>query len=785
MGDDVNIAAENVPTVELEAVDVVVSYASADSLRVETLVKALRDAGLKVWRAEPERNGNRWRDESEDRIEAARAVVAVWSKDSVRTSSNVFEDAKLALDDAKLIAVTIDGATPPLGFRHVAVIDLKDDSQDVGLIRAAIARLAGAAKPQDATLVEAEEGATPGDTLKTLVNAVMTAALVQQRDQLVSATQAVAEALTRSGESFPPKDGEELLTALRDQRAHDSVVTIAEALLTRGDASIKMRRLYAQSLIDSGKVNVAIDHLKSALDRVGTGESEYVEVLGLLGRAHKQLFVNDERMPKSDQALEALRLALVYYGEAVVTRTKLNAKTQSETGDDVVRVENDIWNGINLMALQAMAAREGLAVPTYCNPVADAPKLIAAIQAGKIGPWEEATLGEAHVALGKYDKAAAHYGTFLANDATTMFQKYSALRQLREIWQLKPGPDSAGQLLGGFETKFAAAKGGGLQMNATAIDARIEALGVQSMPVYDAVLQASTIAFGPSRAIPETIIGHHAAKPADWFKTMLQRAQSVGRVNHPSFGTIGTGFLMRAGDLDPKLGDELIFVTNAHVVTGGRAERGLQRALGIARLPNKPAMAQEITVAFDEAETRGSTKNLVCDLIWESPVAELDVALLRFKRPVRKSLRGLPIAEELPPLKVQSASQLPQDNGTLRSRTSRVFIIGHPGGRGLSVSMDGCSLLQKGPKVAWGDEFAHLHFLHYRTPTEGGNSGSPVFEEVNWSVVGVHHFGLLGDKIPSLDGKKLWRANEGVSIFSIRDAVQKAVAAGEIKPRPA
>jgi len=48
-------------------------------------------------------------------------------------------------------------------------------------------------------------------------------------------------------------------------------------------------------------------------------------------------------------------------------------------------------------------------------------------------------------------------------------------------------------------------------------------------------------------------------------------------------------------------------------------------------------------------------------------------------------------------------------------------------------------------------------------------------------VVGIHHFGSGQGKIRSLDGTKLWRANEGVSIFSVRDAVRKAIASGEIK----
>ncbi len=777
-----NIAAENVQAADVEAVDVVVSYATADSERVEVLVKALRDAGLTVWRADPARNGNRWRDDMEDRIEAARVVVAVWSKASVRASSIVYEDAKLALDDGILLAVRFDPSEPPLGFRDVRAFDLAQWPGELTLLVAATGRqVAGAGVRSELPVEDAEVEPAHAD-LKALANAVMKAAIEGNASQRANATQALTAALAMDDKGLEGNGGEGLLQALREQRAHEAVVEIAEALISRGDASVKVRCLHAQSLIDVGRVNAAIDHLKATLDLVGTGEREYIEALGLLGRAHKQLYVNDGRKPKSAQAEKALRQALVYYAEAVVVRTKQVAGERGEAADDTVHVEKDVWNGINLIALQALAARDGIVVPRYCDPKMDAPKMIARIQAGEIGPWEEATLGEAYVALGEFETAAVHYGTFLANVDTTMFQKFSALRQLREVWQLQPGADSAGQLLAGFETKFASAIGGGLQINTDAIESRLNALNAGAVPIYDAVLRASAIDFGQARAQPETVIGHHAANLLDWYKMMLARAKSVGRVKHPKYGTIGTGFVVHAGDLDMRLGDELIFLTNAHVVTGGKAERGLQRALGVAKLPNPPARAQEIAISFDEGPRKVAGRDLACDLIWESPVAELDVAILRFKKPPG-GLQGLPIASELPPLRVRSASQSLQAGDYPVSRKSRVFVIGHPNNRGLSVATESCHLLQKGPKTLWGEGYKNLHFLHYQTPTEGGNSGSPVFEECNWSVIGVHHFGLLGDKIPSLDGKRMWKANEGVSIFSIRDAVRQAVTAGEIKPR--
>ena len=62
--------------------------------------------------------------------------------------------------------------------------------------------------------------------------------------------------------------------------------------------------------------------------------------------------------------------------------------------------------------------------------------------------------------------------------------------------------------------------------------------------------------------------------------------------------------------------------------------------------------------------------------------------------------------------------------------------------------------------------------LHYRAPTEGGSSGSPVFNSRLWQVIALHH---KGGKIgmPKVNGKEgTYAANEGVSIQSIAAAMK-------------
>ena len=60
-----------------------------------------------------------------------------------------------------------------------------------------------------------------------------------------------------------------------------------------------------------------------------------------------------------------------------------------------------------------------------------------------------------------------------------------------------------------------------------------------------------------------------------------------------------------------------------------------------------------------------------------------------------------------------------------------VTVLGHPGGGTLSFSIADNELL----------DYEDTGFkLHYRTPTEGGSSGSPVFNQ-EWRLIGLHHAG--------------------------------------------
>jgi V8-like Glu-specific endopeptidase len=61
--------------------------------------------------------------------------------------------------------------------------------------------------------------------------------------------------------------------------------------------------------------------------------------------------------------------------------------------------------------------------------------------------------------------------------------------------------------------------------------------------------------------------------------------------------------------------------------------------------------------------------------------------------------------------------------------------------------------------------------IHYRAPTEGGSSGSPVFDQ-NWELLALHHAG--GMNMQKLNGKPgTYPANEGLYFRNILDAVAR------------
>lgn len=220
----------------------------------------------------------------------------------------------------------------------------------------------------------------------------------------------------------------------------------------------------------------------------------------------------------------------------------------------------------------------------------------------------------------------------------------------------------------------------------------------------------------------ERIFGTDRTQTLEWYEKGLESAKSIARIEKLNGGKLGTGWLAKASDFFPER-DGLLLITNAHVVS------------------NFPSQG------FPPGQIRANFRQLnkifeIDELIWSSPKEELDATFLSLKGDVP----NVPLTVDFIDLGRNAPS-------------NRLYIMGYPGGRDLEFSMQDNHLIDY-------DET----FLHYRTPTEKGSSGSPVFDEDNWKVIGLHHRGK--PDMPRLKGADgTYAANEGVSLFFIKKVI--------------
>ena len=103
----------------------------------------------------------------------------------------------------------------------------------------------------------------------------------------------------------------------------------------------------------------------------------------------------------------------------------------------------------------------------------------------------------------------------------------------------------------------------------------------------------------------------------------------------------------------------------------------------------------------------------------------------------------------------------------------RAYVIGHPSGWDTPQFS-----LQDNILIDYDDTL-----VHYRSPTEPGSSGSPVFDST-WSLIAVHHAGGL--ETPRLHGEGgTYPANEGIGVAAIRARLIAEPPRGEDVIRPA
>ena len=233
------------------------------------------------------------------------------------------------------------------------------------------------------------------------------------------------------------------------------------------------------------------------------------------------------------------------------------------------------------------------------------------------------------------------------------------------------------------------------------------------------------------------------AGPAMSWKSYLKGlkvATSIGRIEVKATGeAVATGFLISGVSLHAHFGDDLYLVTPSHVLL----QETTQKSYGVT--------LEDAVLHLTLFEDSGRYIDLAKQ-IWYSPVHELDVSIIQLGRQP-EDVEGLSVADALPQM---------SGNGEIERvfgyEPRHLFIVGHPLGRGIHFSIDGCRLLDH-------DNVA----IQYLADTKPGSGGSPVLDH-SWQVIGIHR---LRGVIPRLDGNGTVQACQAVSLLAIRESLQR------------
>lgn len=546
-------------------------------------------------------------------------------------------------------------------------------------------------------------------------------------------------------------EAHELVLGLRNICAYELLIRLAEKICRIDVGDARTRRLYAQALIETGCSVPAIallDHLVASLPRQ---HAEAVEAYGLLGRAQKQIFF-DAAAARLPAARAALNAAVNVYGR------QYRADPQRNT-----------WHGVNLLALVSRARREGW---DEIAPKVDTGKLAARLLAALEATAETArdewflpTLAEVSLGLGlasgELSLVESVLRQYIGNANVHAFQVASTLRQFAQVWELEslttetPGvalTDEAAVQRARALVDILRARLLQLPGGAVAIplrqggDAPQYARGHGHGRGTEAAHPADSAV--PSEGQLEAILGVDGPKIFAWWRAGAEAARSVAVVRQRLGKRLGSGFLVRAADFGHGRADDLLLLTNFHVVNPHGATPGI-----------RPEDAEVVFEADDPA-----TAYRVESLVWSSPGEAHDASLLRLQA-LPPGVGPLTISVDLPELAAADAKKKP-----------RVYIIGYAGARELAVSFEDNELLDHEGPPAGKLQIPNVCRVHYRTPTEGGNSGSPVFEENGWRVIALHHKGgKFG--MPRLNGATgIYAANEGLALSTLTAAARAAAA---------
>jgi hypothetical protein len=371
---------------------------------------------------------------------------------------------------------------------------------------------------------------------------------------------------------------------------------------------------------------------------------------------------------------------------------------------------------VNVIALIARAGRrkyplDGVRADAYTTLAQRVRERVGqADAAGAAVASDFAAALEACVALGEFDAAACWARRLGDVAANDAFEISTLVQQLVDVWDLAENSTAGRLVLPVLKAALLQSEGGQVALTGASVASTVKTIGEAE---YEKV-------FGDERYVPFT-----------WYLAGVERCRTIARFESPFGRGMGSGVLVRGSQLHPGLGDRWLAMTNAHVLSPDDWVRSALR-LGDAK----------VSFQGHVGDDRGPFP--VTEILWSSPPQELDATLAVVKQ-VPSVVAEYAISER--PLNLL--------------QPSRIYAIGHPLGGDLSLSIHDNLLV----------DFLEPR-IHYRTPTEPGSSGSPLFDDA-WNLIGLHHAG--SSSLRKLRGDGCYQANEGIWMHSIIVALRESL----------
>ena len=336
--------------------------------------------------------------------------------------------------------------------------------------------------------------------------------------------------------------------------------------------------------------------------------------------------------------------------------------------------------------------------------------------------WYLPTLAEASLGLGDWTEVERCIRGYAADENAKAFLVASTLRQFTQVWDLEHADPRGRALVDILTARLAELPGGKVDL------APAELQRLKAQPPLD-------------KGQLEAVLGRQGPETYRWWKTGLDRATSVAAVYQRMGDRIGTAFLVRAGDLGRAPANELLVLTNFHVVNRDGVSPGIRP---------------------DAAE-----------IVFEAKDPERRHRVERICGPRRPSGTMPACCGSWTPWRASSHCRWrPRYRTSAGTRGSMSSAI--PRGGALAFSFQDNELLDHEGPPDGKPQIDGVCRLHYRTPTLGGSSGSPVFDASLWEVVALHHKGgAMG--MPRLNGKEgSYGANEGLALLAMKGEIAAA-----------